>query len=460
MTLRRAFASAALAVTCVAAQDSARPDPEADAAATIKGGDVDLVRSVRVVGERIAGIVRLDRAPGLMALRADEATRVAEALARARRLLPSASAAARGRAWRDLGFGSGTEPQDLVAAIELDVPGMTFDAARARLLVDPQRLLPAAGHGNPDEDADASILLTTGVAPDEPVVGHYMAHALLDGPSLEGPVTTDALLACSALAEGSANLAALVLLFGGVGLESEVVSGTLRPEDALGGRLVPEAMRSASPVVASLLEFVYLDGFAQAASLVRKGGFSRLTQERKNRRTTRDVLHLDRPPAPAVEILEPVLPASLALTLADRDSLGEQGVVALVSLLTGKDNLGLIAGDGWAADALWRFEPSPESTTKSGDGVTVWVTRWRADEEANDFSYALERCLQARFPGESLEDDRLRGGRVLSRVDRVYRIEKGGVQVVLRVVPSVIDAKMGPAAKKKGPARPQAPSKK
>jgi hypothetical protein len=337
---------------------------------------------------------------------------------------------------------------------------MTFDATRTRLLVDPQRLLPVSGHGDPDVDADASILLTTGVAPDEPVAGHYMAHVLLDGPGLEGPVSTDALLARSALAEGSANLAALVLLFGGVGLESEVVSGALRPEDVLGGRLVPETMRSASPVVASLLEFVYLDGFAQAAALARKGGFNRLAQERKRRRTTRDVIHLERPAAPPVDIVEPVLPPSMALSPVDRDSLGEQGIVTLVSLLTGKDNLGMIAGDGWAGDRLSRFEPDAGSTTTVADGVTIWVTQWTTDEEAGDFSYALERCLTARFSDERIEADPQRGGQVLRRADRIFRIERSGVRVVLRVAPPSLDAKMGPTPKKKGPARPSAAARK
>ncbi len=460
MTLPRMFASAALAVTFVAAQDPVRSDAEEDAAGTIKGGEVYLARSVRAVRERIAGIVGADRAPVVVAVRADEATRSAEALARASRLLTPAGAAARGRAWRDLGFGSGTEPQDLVVAIERDVPGMTFDAARTRLLVDPQRLLPVSGHGDPDEDADASVLLTTGVAPDEPVAGHYMAHVLMDDPGPQGPVTTDALLARSALAEGSANLAALVLLFGGVGLESEVVSGALRPEDVLGGRLVPETMRSASPVVLNLLEFVYLDGFAQAASLARKGGFNRLARERKSRRTTRDVIHLERPVAPPFDIVEPVLPPSMLLSPVDRDSLGEQGIVALVSLLTGKDNLGLIAGDGWAGDRLSRFEPEAGSTTQAGDGVTIWVTQWTTGEEAGDFLYALERCLTARFPGERIEADPQRGGQVLRREDRIYRIERSGVRVDFRVAPPAIDLKMGPQPKKKGPARPQTTPKK
>jgi hypothetical protein len=448
MKIRKTLGFAAFAITCVAAQDATRP-----------GLDENLVRSVRAVGDRIAGIVGRQPESGLSATRAEEATREVEVAARAQRLLPSANAAARGRAWRDIGLGSGADPADLVLAIERDVPGMTFDAARTRLLVDPKRLLPDAGHGDPDEDPDASILLATGVAPDEPVAGHYVAHALLDGPSPAGPVTTDALLARSALAEGTANLAALMLLFNGVGLGQEVVSGSLRPEDALGGRLVPDAIHSASPVVAHLLEFVYLDGFAQSAALARKAGFGRLAQERKGRRTSRDVLHPDRAPAPPVEILAPSMPSSLALSPVDRDSLGEQGVVTLVSLLTGKDNLGLIAGDGWVGDGLWRFEPDPGPAGAAGEGVTVWVSRWGSESDALDLTYALERCLQARFPGEPLVADPERGGQVLARADQIYRIDKNGIQVTFRVSPPAIDAKMATDAKKKRPPPPRTPVK-
>jgi hypothetical protein len=410
---------------------------------------------VRAVGERIAAIVQINRVPDLVPVRADEAARAAAATARAQRLLTPAEAAARGRAWLDLGFGTGTEPQDLIVAIERDLHGITFGESRDRLLIDPGKLLPDSGHGDPDVDPDASILLATGVAPDEPTVGHYVTHALLDGPAPASPVTTDALLARSALAEGSANVAALTLLFGGVGLEAEVVSGSLRPEDAMGGRLVPEGMRTASPVVANLLEFVYLDGFVQAATLARKGGFRRVLQERRTRLTTRDVIHLDRPPAPPVDIPRPTLPAELALTVSDRDSLGEQAVVSLVSLLTGKDNLGLITGDGWAGDALWRFEPAPGTPTKPSEGATIWLTRWVNDGDAADFVYGLERCLQARFPGEVLEGDRERG-LLLRRSDRVYRIERTGVQVSFRVQTPVVDSKTHPDAKKKGspPQRP------
>lgn len=448
--MRRGAAIAVAAIaTWVAAQDSAPTAPESAAVPTIKGGDPHLLEEVRSVAERVAGILRVDRATAFPAVRADRATRAAESNVRAARLLAPRTAAARGRAWRDLGFGTGGDPQDLVAAIEGDLPGMTFDGERARLLVDPDRLAAEGGHGNPDEDPEASILLATGVAADEPVVGHYVAHARLDGPSPAGPLTTDALLARSALAEGTANLAALLLLFGGVGLENEVVSGTLRPEDALGGRLVPDAMRTASPVVERLLEFVYLDGFSQAAAIAKTGEFGRLTQERKRRHTTRDVIHLDRPPAEPYEFNEPILPGSVGLSLTDRDALGEQGIVTLVSLLTGKDNLGLIAGDGWVGDALWRFDPSRETNAAEAGGATIWVTQWMTEDDAKDFVYSLGRCLEARFPGEALEPDPQGIHRVLRRADRIYRIERDGLRVVTLVAPPGIDAKLRPDAKKK-----------
>ena len=92
--------------------------------------------------------------------------------------------------------------------------------------------------------------------------------------------------------------------------------------------------------------------------------------------------------------------------------------------------------------------------------MTVWITRWKTPEELDDFSYALERCLLARFPGETVVDDGLRGGRVLARADRVYRIERAGGDLWLKVATPEIDAKMGPTPKKKGPEAPRSKPKK
>ena len=229
--------------------------------------------------------------------------------------------------------------------------------------------------------------------------------------------------------------------------QTYLVAGALRPDDTLDGRLVPEGMRDGSPVLRSFVEFVYLDGFAQASALARKGGFRRLAQERKARRTTRDVLHLDRAPARPEDLPVPEVPPSLGLSIADRDVLGEQGIISLVSVITGKDNLGLIAGDGWVADSLWRFEGG-------GSGATFWATRWLTEEDAKDFAYAIERTLMSRFPSEPPLDDAERGGRVLRRPESTYRIQKRGLEVQVAVAPPSIDAKLGAAEKKKGPTPP------
>jgi hypothetical protein len=426
--------------------DSAPP-----AESTIKGADLVLVRDVRAVAERIAAILRVPARPGFLAVRADEATRAAEARARADRLLPPEIAAARGRAWSDLGLGGRTDPADLVFALELDLAGMTFDASRARLLVDPTRLTGGGAAGDPSEDEQASLLLATGVAVDEPAAGHYVAHLLTDDPAPTASPTTDALLARAALAEGSANVAALILLFGGVGLEAEVVAGQIRPDDVLGGRLVAPGAFAGTATLSSFLQFVYLDGFAQAAALAKRGDFRRLLLERKQRRSTRDLIHLDRPPAAAVELPAPAVPASAGLVSVDRDSFGEEGIIVLVSLLTGKDNLGLMAGDGWIADAIWRYEPAGGAT--AGDaGATVWISRWQSDDEAKDFAYALERCLQSRFSGETL-DDAGAGVRVLRRADGIHRLEVAGREVRYRVASPSIDRGIEDGAKKKAPER-------
>jgi hypothetical protein len=276
---------------------------------------------------------------------------------------------------------------------------MTFDAAKTKLLVDPSRLTGDESAGKPYEDEDATLVHTTGVAPDEPVAGHYAAHLVIDGADPEGVPTTDAYLAKAALAEGSANVAALVLLFGGVGLESEVIAGKLRPDDVLGGRLVATSAYADSAVVSSFLQFVYLDGFAQTAALAKRGRHpaigarAQATPNDAGRHPCRSS------PAVPVEIPAPAILESLGLVPVDRDALGEEGIIVLVSLLTGKDNLGLIAGDGWLADSLWRYEPAG-----GGAGMTVWVSRWQSVEEAKDFAYSLERCLQARFPGVALQE--------------------------------------------------------
>jgi hypothetical protein len=453
-------AGAGVAIVALAALASAaqQAPPPASAPTQETRADAALAGDVRSAADRVAALVRGKLPATFLPTRADAAARASAARVRAERILPPAVASARGRAWRDLGLGADSAPAELAQALAADLDGMGMDGAGARLLVDPERLRGDEGEGDPDADAAASLVLTTGVAPDEPVVGHYAAHAMFDGSPSTGPVTTDAQLARAALSEGGANVAALLMLFGGVGLEAEVVSGKVRPEDAISGRLVPASVRSAAPPVAALLEFAYLDGFVQASALVKAGDFSRLVLERRRRTTTRDVMHLDRAPLVLADITPPTPPAGGGLEIVDRDSLGEEGIVAWVSQLTGKDNLALIAGDGWAGDGLWRLEPPGAPA----DGVTIWISRWITEEDAKDMAYSLERCLQARFPGEDLADGP-DGTRILTRTDRVYRIRRTAGEVSFRVSSPAWDQRFEgvPTKKRVGPppSKPSQPKK-
>jgi hypothetical protein len=155
------------------------------------------------------------------------------------------------------------------------------------------------------------------------------------------------------------------------------------------------------------------------------------------RRNSRDVMHLDRSPLEVPAIPEPDPGLSDAFSLVDRDSLGEQGVVVLVASLTGKENLGLIAGDGWSGDALFRWEGAD-----AGDGVTEWVTSWISAEKARDFDYGLRRALEARFTGAILE----------KIDDHRVRIRAPGRLAVLTVENREVRLRLSPLTKTSAPA--------
>jgi hypothetical protein len=176
-----------------------------------------------------------------------------------------------------------------------------------------------------------------------------------------------------------------------------------------------------------LLDFVYRDGFDFAVAEFRSGGWEALDRAMAHRKSTRGLLHPDRS-APSAVFLEPHSPAPQRLRLADEDILGEQAIVVLIAHGTGKDNLGMIAGDGWAGGRLYRWEPE----AGDGAGITEWITRWDTTEAAADFSYSFARALAVRFPGSTpadLGDGRLR----LDSGERVFLMETGKTEVRILV---------------------------
>jgi hypothetical protein len=220
-----------------------------------------------------------------------------------------------------------------------------------------------------------------------------------------------------------------------------------------------------------LVDFVYTEGFERAVERYRSGGWEALTTAMTRRKTTRDLVHPEQAVLPEADFPASPEPPRAGLRAADVDSLGEQAIVVLVSTLTEKDSLGLLAGEGWAGDRLYRWEP--DDTAGGKRGITEWVTRWRptgsdperpATDVAADFDYAFGRALEARFPGHSFAELG-EGVRTMVTPDRLFRIERspstgsggspatssGQAEVRVRVQP--LEGPPQPAADRPGPVR-------
>lgn len=392
--------------------------------------DARLLDEVGALAEQVAQLrgERLPRAP--VALRVGAERRRVAAQVTAGTLLPGDRLAARGRAFDDVGLGEARAPERLLVALSADLEGASLDLATGQLLVDPGRLTPRDFRGEGGQ-GPSELLETTGVRPDEPLLVHMLVHLLQrarGAPPQAG--TTDSLLADAAWREGEANVVAVRYLFRGMGIADDVLEIGLDPGEVIDGGLVPAMADGGGGAIARLLDFVYRDGFEQASAAQRAGGWDALLAAARRRRSTRDLLHPDRPALGATAPLPPGWTPPAGYHETDRDVLGEQAVIALVSVGSGKDNLGLLAGDGWAGDGLYRYERPGEPAS----GITLWTTLWTDPAAAADFEYGLLRSLEGRFPGAAVERAEegtasLRGGH------RVFRVEGSGRSVRLVVGP-------------------------
>jgi hypothetical protein len=420
-----------------------------------KGADLDLLQETRSIAKRLEAVRGASLATPPLAVRAPAELRSMTVEARVEALIPAARLAARGRAWADLALGDREAPARVVKVLVQDLDGIAYDPGGRRLLVDPARLSASDFMPSQGGDAATDVLLATGVRPDEPVVAHLLVHALelqRQGGAASPPQTTDALLARAAWSEGEANLAAMLYLFRGLALSREVVDRALDPGEVLGGALLPRELGSLPSAERALLDFAYRDGFLQARTRLQAGGWASIEEAYGTRRTTRDVLHLDRPPLPAGT--SAAVPPPDGYVEADVDSLGEIGITVLVSTLTGKDNLGLQAGDGWVADSLHRYE----SKTAADQGFTLWVTHWTSAEEATDFVYGLTRGWKEKLAGATEEG----GGAApwaLTAPDRIVRVVTEGAIVRARVASPGVDRTLE-SQKKRPPETPKRPPKK
>ncbi|MCP3980501.1 MAG: hypothetical protein GY716_14460 [bacterium] len=406
---------------------SAAEDVPASAPVVMGGADAKLMAEVRAIAEHVEELRgrRFQRPP--IALRSTPSLREVAAEIRAYRDVTRERLAARGRAWADIGLGGAGTPARVLEFLARDLEGVAFDSQGNRLLIAENRLTERDFRPRNTDDPDATLLMMTGVRPDEPLVSHALTHAMQRerGGVNSFRETTDAMLAGAACAEGEANLVAVRLLFAGMGLADEVLQQRLDLNDLLQGQLLPLGLNSLSGVEYGMLGFVYLDGFDRVAAWYRQGGWPAVERGVAGCRATRSVLHATDAPA-ALEWPEEGAPAA-GLQRVDSDTLGEQAVVVLVSTLTGKDNLGLMAGDGWVGDRLERWEGADA-------GWTRWTSLWATEQAARDFVYGFGRTLRARFPGASLEpaagDDRR-----LHAAGKTFHVQLDGTRVRILVGP-------------------------
>jgi hypothetical protein len=404
----------------------------------IRGADLGLLDAVRGIAVRVEELRGQPFTRPPIAVRVSDDMRGVAAEIRALNVLPRERLAARGRAWGDLGLGQESSPAVLYKALAADLAGIGFDPSGNRLLVAPDRLTEADFAPESEGGVPATVLLMTGVRVDEPVVAHLLMHVRqrerLGHDWLAE--TTDAALARSAWAEGEANLLAVRYLFSGLGVADDVLQEDLDPADLIEGRLVPAALGTLPDVEAALVRFVYREGFAAAVRAYRGGQWTAVEQALAGQATTRELLHPERPRPAAATFPTPQLAAARGLSLIDEDSLGQHAIFVLIAALTGKDNLGLQAADGWVGDRLYRWEreDSPDAA-----GVTLWATRWRDEQAAKDFDYAIVRALESRFPGRPLVvlDD---GQRVLQTPRRLIRLTRQAGEVRLVVAAREFDS--------------------
>lgn len=427
-----------LALGLAGSTTAAPPSGESE---SIKGADLQLLDEVRRIAGKVARLRGQEFARPPLAVRVPDAMREVAAEIRAYGILSRVRMAARGRAWADVGLGGPETPEIFLRTLAADLEGVGFDPEGNRLLVSPERMTERDFDPSGSADDPATVLLLTGVRRDEPLFCHLLMHVRQRERAGADPLdpTTDRLLARMAWAEGEANLVAVRHLFAGLALADEVLTANIDPGEVLDGSLLPRGIEKLGSVEQALLRFVYDEGFAQAAERYRAGGWKALDRA-MSRETTRALLHPERAGDPPAVFPEPVAPAIDGLRLADEDSLGEQAIVVLVSTATGKDNLGLMAGDGWVGDRLYRWEAG------GGPGITEWITRWSSAEAAADFEYAYGRCLSARFGGSAFESAD-GGGKALTVSGRVFRVERRGSEVRMRIAPPDWDARLSDSGK-------------
>ncbi len=425
------------------------------------GGESHLDEEVARIGAQVSLLRHQPFVRLPFAIRVPDAMLRVAAEIRALNVLPRERLEARGRAWSDVGLGDGATPRNLLFALATDLDGIGFDSQGQRLFVGPARLRANDFEPTPERNDPATLLQLTGMRPDAPVLAHLLMHVRQRERSGRDTLeqTTDRMLAATAWAEGEANLVALRTLFSGMQVSTDVMDFLKSPGEVLDGRLLPIALQRTGDIEREFVNFVHVEGYARAAERFRAGGWAALDAAMAERRTTSDLLHPGRAPLSPPEFPAPRAPSE-GLRLADEDSLGQQAIAILVSTLTGKESLGLVAAEGWAGDRLRRWEGQDDPGGQGG--VTEWLSHWRAPgaessgsaaDPAADFAQAYRRAIEARCPGRKFvggADSSL----TLVSAERIYTLERQGSAVRVLVGPLPAEPEPSPRPASRTPPAP------
>ena len=357
----------------------------------MKGADLRLLDEIRELAGQVTRIRGEEFKPAPIAVRGTAAERRTVIELKSAIRMSEEQAQARGRSWADLGLGSVETPARLIRSVEADLPGVTLTPDDGRLLVDPE-ILPPGGFLSIDEETPAqTLLLATGVRPDEPLLAHYLIHSLVRADETEIG-TTDAWLAGRAAREGEATLVAIRLLFDPLGLDAKKVE--LDPGLVLDGRLIPAGFDSPTVLEQRVLDFVHGDGYVWARNRFAAHGWQGLRELPQTTGTILEPAKAGAQPKDLDTVVGPV-----GRRVLDRDRLGSFGIFLWLSVTTGKDSLALLSAEGWQGGALERLD------SESGE-LTRWITDWSDAKHAEQFRYTIGRSFGARFPDANIEGEK------------------------------------------------------
>ena len=228
---------------------------------------------------------------------------------------------------------------------------------------------------------------------------HELTHALQDQHfNIDSFIdmhieSSDVLLSRTALVEGDATLVSLLWTERNGAPPNYVPEETEKEFPAKTDTSVPRSL-------SRIALFPYIAGLRYARALYAKGGFERINEAfRHPPQSTEEVLHVNDNTMPELRVVdfsdaEMMVPGlGPEFYIAYRDTLGEFGVNALLSMSENKREVVEKAAAGWGGDKLVLIQ-----TQAGPQRFVVWKTHWDSMLDKQEFLVLYVKALKSRFP--------------------------------------------------------------